>query len=830
MYNSEYLNFGVTGMGRLYKTINLNWKFCRGDCPDAWLKSYDDTGWKPVKLPHDWSVSEPFSQGHSSGGGYLPGGIGWYRGCFTLPEEVRGKKVFITFDGVYNNAKVWVNSYYMGKQPYGYTTFTYDISHAAKFGHDSNIVSVRVNHEETADSRWFTGSGIYRKVSVTAKEPVYIGQYGVCFRTPKSDEVSADIELDSTLFNATGKAVTAVVRHKLVNPGGSEAPVLECAVEISAGGTAKAENRGILTHPALWSCAEPNLYTLKTELLMNGEATDDEEQKVGIRSLRFDPDEGFFLNGRSTKFKGVCVHHDAGCLGAAVPRKVWLRRLRTLRDMGCNAIRMSHNPHMPELLDLCDEMGFMVIDEAFDEWEGPKNKWWQGHNVYPPKNFGYFEDFPEWHEKDLSLLVRRDRNHPSVMLWSLGNEIDYPNDPYCHPLFEAMTGNNDSGKPANEYQYNPGRPNAGRLVPLAAELKTIVKQWDTTRPVTAAIAYPELSNRTGFCNVFDVCGYNYKEQWYDADHAAYPNRVLLGSENSMGYPQWLAVRDKPFICGQFLWTGIDYLGEARIWPVHGSAAGLLTLAGYPKPMYYFRRALWSEKPVAHLVTVKKTPEDDLALKNVPSQFRRFVRHMAAARSWNYSSGDITEVILYTNCPETELFLNDISLGVYHPADDAEDGYITVTVPFTPGTLEVIGRAADGFEAKDTLVTAGVPAALSAVVYDGPIAADGVDIAQIEVSVLDCKGNLVSSASNLLHVELEGSIELLGIENGNLSDNTDYTVPHRRAHQGRALIYVRSNGEQGTSRVRVCSDEGIRSAEAEITQGDGSFVLTNHPHQ
>jgi beta-galactosidase len=399
---------------------------------------------------------------------------------------------------------------------------------------------------------------------------------------------------------------------------------------------------------------------------------------------------------------------------------------------------------MPELYDLCDEMGLLVIDEAFDEWEGPKNKWWQGHNVYPPKLYGYFEDFPAWHERDLSLLVRRDRNHPCVILWSIGNEIDYPNDPYGHPSFDSMSGNNDANKPANERRYNPDKPNAERLVPLALMLKGIVKHWDTTRPVTAAVAFPELSNITGYCDTLEVVGYNYKEQWYAEDHARFPGRVLLGSENGGHWAGWLAVRDNPFICGQFLWTGIDYLGEARVWPIHGSSAGLLTTAGFPKASYWFRRSLWLDEPVVHLATARVQDEDSplqrSLSRSLPLNWRRFARRMEDGQSWNYAPGDVVEVTYYTNCPEAELLLNGVSQGTFRLADFSDEGCITAAIPFAPGTLEVVARAADGTTVTNRLVTTGAAAALEARVYGQPcLQANGEDVAQIEVAVVDCEG-------------------------------------------------------------------------------------------
>lgn len=779
-------------MARYQKTINLDWKFFRGDDTDAWFKGMDDSGWKDVTLPHDWAVTEPFSRKHSSGGGYLSGGIGWYRTRFILPEDLKGKKVWITFDGIYNNAKVWVNSYYLGKRPYGYSTYSYDISHAASFGDNPTQVSVRVHHEHTADSRWFTGSGIYRKVSVTVKDPVYIQENGVFFTTPEADNDTAAFRIENTLVNETGSPVKAILRNSLICDSGKTVACVESAVELMCGENALAQE-GTVTEPRLWSPENPSLYTLKTELFTGETLRDNQTIRVGIRTFCFHPDEGFFLNGKSEKFLGVCVHHDAGCLGAAVTKKVWKRRLDYLKECGCNAIRMSHNPHMPELYELCDEMGFFVMDEAFDEWEGPKNKWSTGHNVYPPKLYGYFEDFPKWHEDDLRSMVLRDRNHPSVILWSIGNEIDYPNDPYCHPYFAETTGNNDSNKPANERKYSPDKPNAERVVTLAKKLKAIVKKYDTTRPVTAAVSFPELSNITGFCDVLDVCGYNHKDPLLTQDYPKYPGRCYVSSETNSSYPSWCLVRDNDFVTGQFLWTGIDFLGETIGWPYHGSSAGLMDLAGYPKAGYYFRRSLWQKKPVAQLVASRPLPPD------IP----RFYRRVADTLSWNFAPGEEINVSLFTNCLTADITLNGAPVGSFKLADFAEEGYISCKVPFQPGVLEAVAIAEDGTRVITRLETAGAPAAITAKVYDECFHADGEDIAQIEVTVVDNQGRPALSCQDIITVKVEGA-ELLGLENGDLSDNTDYTASFRRANHGRLLAYIRAPRTPSTVKVRFNS--------------------------
>ncbi|HBA46817.1 MAG TPA: hypothetical protein DCZ91_03260 [Lachnospiraceae bacterium] len=398
-----------------------------------------------------------------------------------------------------------------------------------------------------------------------------------------------------------------------------------------------------LEHAMLWSPEHPYLYTLRTwYALSDGDFYLADETRAGIRRAEFYPDRGFFLNGAETKLKGVCVHHDGGVLGAAMEPEVWQRRLEALRECGCNAIRCSHNPHMPELYNLCDSMGFLVMDEAFDEWENAKNKWSTGHNVYPPVHEGYFEAFPAWHDADLRAMVRRDRNHPSVILWSIGNEIDYPNDPYCHPSFASMTGNNDAHKPAAERQYDPDKPNAVRLVAIAEELEKIVREEDDTRPVTLAAAFPELSAETGLFRGLDVVGYNYKEHLYAKDHGRFPEKPFLGSENGHGYKAWLAVRDLPYISGQFLWTGIDYLGEAHGWPVHGSPAGILTCAGDRKPEFYRRKSFWQEEPVLAIAARRASDGEEDWL---PMECH-----------WNYEPGEEILVKVYSNLPKVMLLL------------------------------------------------------------------------------------------------------------------------------------------------------------------------------
>lgn len=574
--------------------LTNNWKFILKDCEEAWYMRYDDSDWENVLIPHDWAVGGDFSKEYSSGTGYLRGGIGWYRGRFTLGDEFKGKSISLHFDGVYKNSQVWVNSYYLGKRPSGYVPFSYDITPFVKFG-EENVISVKVSHTDIADSRWYTGSGIFRKVFIRVEETVHPVKDGV-FVSYKDGVVKTLLEIENS--SDTSHEINADVIFTLCKKNEKSTSHefrLKGETVISPHSIAKLELSKEINDISLWSVDSPSLYKMDTLFSVDGgEEYIADTQKTGFRVANFDPDCGFTLNGKSLKINGVCVHHDAGAIGAAVTSEIWARRLLKLKECGCNAIRTSHNPHMPELYELCDYYGFLMMDEAFDEWENAKNKWSVGHNVYPPKHQGYFEDFPAWHETDLRAMIRRDRNHPSVIMYSIGNEIDYPNDPYCHPKFTEMTGNNDANKPAKEREYDSGKPNTERLSIIAGNLSGIIREEDSTRYVTLAAAFPELSSYLGYFDSLDVVGYNYKEQFYKEDHLRFPNLPILGSENSHSYEAFRAVHDNDFISGQFLWTGIDYLGEAHGWPIYGSHAGMLTTDCYERDRFFFRKTLWNE--------------------------------------------------------------------------------------------------------------------------------------------------------------------------------------------------------------------------------------------
>lgn len=764
-----------------------HWQFALGDEPEAWAKSFDDAQWQTVRTPHDWSVTQPFSPELSSGTGYLPGGIGWYRAHVSLAGlgSLAASHVRLVFDGVYKNAQIWVNGYHMGGRPSGYAAFSFDLDEILSYANsDDLVVSVRVEHTDISDSRWYNGSGITRRVRLEVHPQVRIAEYGSRFTTVRADEASAEIRWDLTIRNGTAQDLPVTLHHELRSLTSNRAHVFATKAHVAAGSSADVSTTTQLADPELWSDEHPDLYRLTTTLNWQ---VDDQTRRaayadvVGIRTFRFDADTGFSINGVSRKLKGVCLHEDAGCFGTAVPTEVWLRRLLKLRHMGCNGIRMAHNPHSPELYRLCDALGFFVIDEAFDEWENPKNKWWQGHNVYPPRHQGYAKDFHAWHERDLVNMVEAHRNHPSIIAWSIGNEIDYPNDPYASAMFEAMTGNNDANKSARQRAYDPDRPDARRLATIARRLAEIVRRTDTTRPVTVGSAFPELSRHTGLLEPLDLVGYNYKEHLYPDDHGKYPSQPLVGSENGHGYSDWRAAADNNYIAGQFLWTGIDYLGETHGWPQHGSRAGLLTVAGLEKPAYHLRRSWWVETPVARIAT---RPRDREALH---------LWSHPLSRDWPGIADGTMEVVCIANgtprltCGATEV-----------PLTFDEEGGFWVAAPLPEPALLLLEVQGKGQEvARDMLGPSGeavrldaetwqIPEAARRACVDAGLAID--DLLQIECTLFDADGQ-PAGEERMVTAEVTGG-ELLGIENGDLADNTPYTSASRSTCDGRLVVFVR----------------------------------------
>lgn len=775
--------------------FNKDWKFYKGDAPGADAPAFDDAEWRPVTLPHDWSIEGPFDARWASATGYLPGGVGWYRKTFAAPAASAAKRVSLHFDGVYCNGEVWINGQYLGRRPSGFASFRHDLTpHLRADG--PNVVTVRVDHSRYGDARWYTGSGIYRNVSLIVTDPVHIKLWGVSVTTPVVAANMAQMQAEVTTRNDTDAAAAVEIRFALRDPQGTVVAEGRASALVPPGGEQSAGDVLSVPGPRLWSPEQPALYTLRTTVHHNDEVVDAEETSVGIRSIRFDPDEGFFLNDQNVKLKGVCLHDDAGALGVAVPPRVWERRLQMLQAAGVNAVRMSHNPHMAELYDLCDRLGFLVQDEAFDEWEQGKNKWLEGWNAGTPGKDGPHAHFEEWGETDLRDMVLRGRNHPSIIMWSIGNEIDYPNDPYTH---QAL----DQGPTPQSYGpgFKPNHPHADRLGVVARRLAAVVRALDPTRPVTAGLAAALMSNETGFADALDVAGYNYQEYRYAADHAQYPSRVLYGSENGMRWDFWEAVVDNSYVCGQFLWTGIDYLGEAGKWPARSNGAGLLDLAGLPKPEYFYRQSLWSETPMVYLGT-RPVPQGEEA--------DSLWSHKQAEPIWCGTGGVPLRVVCFTNCAQAELFLNGRSLGIKSRAD-APDRVLWWDVPYAPGTLTVHGL--DGGVASCTCErkTSGPPRTLLAETDIAVLAADGVDLAHITVTITDADGVPVYDAAHEISWTVDGPARLLGLESGDHTSHEDYQSRTRRAFQGRLLGYVQATEASGPVTIRLTApglDEAV----------------------
>ncbi|HRG03370.1 MAG TPA: glycoside hydrolase family 2 TIM barrel-domain containing protein, partial [Paludibacteraceae bacterium] len=546
------LAVGQVSFGKPEK-INENWRFILQDVKNGEEKNFNDSRWEKIDLPHDWSVKGLLSPTLASCTGYLPGGIGWYRKTLNIPKERENEKVYLYFEGVYNRSEVFVNGHSIGKRPNGYISFLYDATPYVVFGED-NVIAVRVDHSRSADSRWYTGSGIYRNVWAVYSNPVHVAQWGVyAYPTRNKNQHSLNMEIEIENETSTGQTLTVV--NELLDKNKKVVARSSRKIQTPANQSIKLTENLKVKNPSLWSLEIPYLYELRTTLLQNGKVIDSSTVNTGFRYFTFDPDKGFALNDTWMKVKGVCLHHDAGVLGSAVYRDVWKRRLLNLKEIGVNAIRTSHNPQAPDIYQLCDELGMLVIDEAFDEWEFPKRKWIEGWNKGMPGFQGTFDFFEEWGEKDLADMVRRDRNHLSVFAWSVGNEVDYPNDPYSHPILE---GDKEGFTQPIFGGYKKDAPDAMRLGAIAKKLVAVVKQYDKSRPTTAGLAGVAMSNETEYPGALDIAGYNYTESMYDRDHKKYPQRVIFGSENRHELSAWKAARDKDFIFGQFLWTGIDY--------------------------------------------------------------------------------------------------------------------------------------------------------------------------------------------------------------------------------------------------------------------------------
>jgi beta-galactosidase len=772
--------------------FDFNWKFATGDHPGAEKTEFNDSQWKLVDIPHDFSIEQPFDSVNPSGkgGGYAYSGIGWYRKHFRLPAASKDKKTVLLFNGIYRNSEVWINGHYLGFRPYGYTSFYFDISEYLTEPGQENILSVKVNTTEQPNSRWYTGAGIYRHVWLIGSGNVHFRQWGVFARTEKASDKNATVRVSLELINERKNRETCKISTLLFSSDGKVISKEVSSVQMDPEDSVTVEQHLIINNPELWSIEHPNLYTLQSTIRSGKEIQDVFKTRIGVRTFHFSSDSGFFLNGKHVKLKGTNNHHDGGPLGAACMDQTFERQLRILKSMGSNALRMSHNPPAPELLDCADSMGFVVIDEIFDEWLSGKTR------------FGYSPYFLQWYRKDVENWIRRDRNHPSVIAWSLGNEVP-------------------------EQRIKNGRDVLKMLMDAASV-------YDTTRPYTAACNDIWDANENGFSQLLDIVGYNYQETTYDYDHEKYPDRIIFGTETVIypyhpgkqfplnSYEQWLTGQLEDWVAGEFLWTGFDYLGESGIgaggtgtepwrywpsWPWRSADCGVVDICGFEKPAYWFRKALWSDEPVVYLAVQTEPSAKDI-------QKAPFWGWPEVWPHWNHSSkGDTLLVHVYTNHPEVELLLNEESLGT-QKWDIRKEAFPVWKVPYEPGTLEAIGTMPGGSRHSFALKTAGNPSVILLTADRKTLKANKQDLAYVIVQLTDDAGNPAPFARNLIQFDVSGPGRLRAVGNGDQSSHTPFNGQQMETYHGRCLAIIQSGVEKGEIIIKA-DGEGLKPAEIKI---------------
>lgn len=778
--------------GRNATSFNGAWSFMLADSLNFKDPVYSDSHWRILDLPHDWSIEGRFDPSHpaGTGGGALPGGCAWYRKKFTLNPADSLKKVFVTFDGVYMNSQVYLNGKLLGKRPNGYLGFQYELTHFLNDGPEGNVLAVRVDNSQQPNSRWYSGSGIYRNVWLEQKEAVHIGHWGVHVQCQAGDGEGAGIRISTQVNNAGSSMAGLELHQKVLNAGGKLVAETTMPLEVPAGTHKELIQELELPKVRRWSLEEPYLYRLHSQVRQRGRILDEEVTTVGIRDFRFDPERGFLLNEKPTKIRGVCMHHDLGALGAAVHVRAMERQLEILKDMGCNAIRTAHNPPAPEWLDLCDRMGFLVMNESFDMWKLSKSE------------FDYALHWDQWHRRDLADHLKRDRNHPCLFSWSIGNEI-----------LEQW----DSSGTA-----------------IALELASMVRELAPGLAITAGCNDPSPGNFIIGSGALDLVGYNYKHEAWEDFPKSYPGMPFVATETTSALQSrgsydmpsdsirnwpvrwdipfydgnadhscsaydnccapwgstheqsWSLIKKHQFLSGMFIWTGFDYLGEPTPygWPSRSSYFGIVDLAGFPKDVYYMYQSEWTDREVLHLFP-----------------------------HWNWEKGQEVDVWAYTSFPEVELFVNGISQGKQRKGP--EDLHLQWRCTYEPGTLKAIASGPDGRQKQVLIQTAGETSSIRLTADRARIASGGKDLSFIRMEILDNKGNPHPLAANLLQVKVMGAGSLAAVDNGHQTSHHDFQGEEIRAYHGKALAMVRSGPVTGPVTISV-SSPGLKPAQLELT--------------
>lgn len=796
----------AVGQGRTRVSFDNSWKFILDSVSDYSAATADDATWRTLNVPHDWSIEGTFNPENpaTTGGGALPGGIGWYRKSFTVPGSSKNKNVLIDFDGVYKNGEVFINGHSLGVRPNGYISFQYDLTPYLNLGNELNTIAVKVDNSKQPNSRWYSGSGIFRNVWLTTVDKIHVDNWGTFITTPKVSSASATVSIVTNIRNQYAESKDITLRTLVFDAAGKQVGQFSSKATIVSdtslvnSPSIPVKQLVVIDQPKLWSVETPYLYKAVSKVVIDGNVVDAYETKFGIRYFNFDVNKGFSLNGKPMKILGVCNHHDLGALGAAINTRALERQMEILKKMGCNGIRTSHNPPAPELLDLADKMGFIIMDEAFDMWAKQKSP------------FDYHLDWAQWHRKDLEDQILRDRNHPSVFIWSVGNEIP------------EQWGDLKKGD------------STGRVI--ARELADIVKALDTTREITTANNEPYPGNQIVQSGAFDLIGYNYHHQDWAKSLQTFPGKKMIVTESTSaletrGYydllpmdsiRRWPKRWDIPFqnpngtftvsaydhvsapwgstheesvkellkndhVSGMYVWTGFDYLGEPTpySWPARSSYFGIIDLAGFPKDVYYMYQSVFTDKPVLHIYP-----------------------------HWNWKQGDTTDIVsYYNNADEVELFLNNKSLGVRSKTGD--ELHVKWRVPFTPGTLKAISRKDGKTVLTQEVKTAGAPAKIILKADRSNIKADGKDLSFVTVVIADENGVMVPDAANLVKFTIKGPGSIAGVDSGDPTSHESFRGNEHTALNGLALAIIQSSGKRGTITLTAAA-VGLHSSTISIT--------------
>jgi beta-galactosidase len=777
------------GEPRTVTSFDADWRFLQADATSADQTQFDDSSWQQLNVPHDWSIAGPFAETNRAGGAgaFLPSGVVWYRKHFTLPQTDAERRAFIEFDGVMANSDVWINGFHLGHRPYGYVSFSYELTSHLNFGGD-NVIAVRVDTSKQPASRWYAGAGIYRHVRLVETAPVYIPQWQVFISTPQVSAMQATVHAQVVVTNTGDAPEKVLLLISLFNSAGRMVAITPTASQtITNSGSTEFDEDLVVRNPDIWDITNPVLYQAHVSV---NEMPDTAVQKsailpvsdadtvpFGIREYHFDADTGFWLNGRNFKIKGVCLHADGSAFGAAIPLGVWEERLKTLKSLGVNAIRTAHNPPAPEFLDLCDHMGFLVMDEFFDCWTVGKN----------PDDYHLY--FKEWSKEDERDSIMRDRNYPAIILYSVGNEIH-------------------------------DTPHADLAKGILKGLIEVAHATDPTRPVTQALLRPNVSHDydDGLADMLDIIGQNYRENEILAAHDQKPTRKIIGTENHPDRAAWVALRDHPAYAGQFLWSGVDYLGESLRWPIVAAGSGLLDRTSGIKPIGYQYQSWWSDKPMVY-ITRRVAPAQRVS---ADPGFTPLNVRPALFPDWTpQNQGPHQEnVEVYSNCKEVELFLNGKSLGAQEIHADASPRIWTVN--YVPGTLRAVARNDGGVVATDTLVTAGKSAKIILTTDSGGIADDWDSVAFVRAEVVDKHGVLVPGASNLVSFATSGPGVIAAVDSADNASHESFQASQRKAFRGECVVYIKANAPAGNIKIRATSP-GLKSETI-------SIQVSGNPHQ